>query len=201
MRLEPVDRRSFHASGNDRDSVPHAVGDGARLLRAPRTGPRRRATPDFSIRSWGSEKQDRRRVAEVAALHPDEGADDAKLRAQVAQRSRPSRSAMPRWPSRSACSAAASSSCSATAARPPTPTIGRSTACFRRSGISPIPAVSLALEPANITAVANDVGTEAIFLRQLIAQARPEDVAIGISTSGGSRNIIWRWKRRASGRC
>ena len=29
-----------------------------------------------------------------------------------------------------------------------------------------------------------------IFLRQLIAQARPEDVAIGISTSGGSRNII-----------
>ena len=28
------------------------------------------------------------------------------------------------------------------------------------------------------------------FLRQLIAQARPEDVAIGISTSGSSRNII-----------
>jgi len=54
----------------------------------------------------------------------------------------------------------------------------------------PVPAISLALEPANITAVANDIGTEAIFLRQLIAQARPEDVAIGISTSGGSRNII-----------
>ena len=33
-------------------------------------------------------------------------------------------------------------------------------------------------------------GTELIFLRQLIAQARPEDVAIGISTSGGSRNIV-----------
>jgi D-sedoheptulose 7-phosphate isomerase len=57
-------------------------------------------------------------------------------------------------------------------------------------GYRPIPAVSLSLEPANITAVANDVGTEVIFLRQLIAQARPEDVAIGISTSGGSRNII-----------
>jgi D-sedoheptulose 7-phosphate isomerase len=54
----------------------------------------------------------------------------------------------------------------------------------------PIPAVSLSLEPANISAIANDVGTEVIFLRQLIAQARPEDVAIGISTSGGSRNII-----------
>ena len=58
------------------------------------------------------------------------------------------------------------------------------------SGYQSIPAVSLSLEPANITAVANDIGTDAIFLRQLIAQARPEDIAIGISTSGGSRNII-----------
>jgi D-sedoheptulose 7-phosphate isomerase len=58
------------------------------------------------------------------------------------------------------------------------------------SGFESVPALSLALEPANITAVANDIGTDAIFLRQLIAQARPEDVAIGISTSGGSRNII-----------
>jgi D-sedoheptulose 7-phosphate isomerase len=58
------------------------------------------------------------------------------------------------------------------------------------AGYGSIPAVSLSLEPANISAIANDVGTEVIFLRQLIAQARPEDVAIGISTSGGSRNII-----------
>jgi len=58
------------------------------------------------------------------------------------------------------------------------------------AGYRPIPAVSLALEPANITAIANDVGTDVIFLRQFIAQARSEDVAIGISTSGGSRNII-----------
>ncbi|HEY3742679.1 MAG TPA: SIS domain-containing protein [Bryobacteraceae bacterium] len=57
-------------------------------------------------------------------------------------------------------------------------------------GYSPLPAISLALEPANITALSNDIGTEAIFLRQLIAQARPEDVAVGISTSGGSKNII-----------
>jgi len=58
------------------------------------------------------------------------------------------------------------------------------------AGYRPVPAVSLSLEPANITAIANDVGTEVIFLRQLIAQAEPGDVAIGISTSGGSRNII-----------
>ncbi len=57
-------------------------------------------------------------------------------------------------------------------------------------GYRRIPAVSLSFEPANITALANDVGTEVIFLRQLIAQARPPDVAIGISTSGGSKNVI-----------
>jgi len=57
-------------------------------------------------------------------------------------------------------------------------------------GYCPIPAVSLALEPANITALANDIGADAIFLRQLIAQVRPEDIAVGISTSGGSPNII-----------
>jgi D-sedoheptulose 7-phosphate isomerase len=57
-------------------------------------------------------------------------------------------------------------------------------------GFETVPAVSLAAEPANITAIANDVGVEAIFLRQLIAHARPEDVAVGISTSGGSANIL-----------
>jgi D-sedoheptulose 7-phosphate isomerase len=57
-------------------------------------------------------------------------------------------------------------------------------------GYRPIPAISLSMEPANLTAIANDVGIEVVFLRQIIAHARPEDVAIGISTSGGSRNII-----------
>ena len=54
----------------------------------------------------------------------------------------------------------------------------------------PISAVSLSVEPANLSAIANDVGTQLIFQRQLIAQARPNDVAIGISTSGGSKNIV-----------
>ena len=57
-------------------------------------------------------------------------------------------------------------------------------------GFSTIPAVSLSAEPANITAIANDIGSEAIFARQLIAHARSEDVAVGISTSGGSANIL-----------
>jgi len=58
------------------------------------------------------------------------------------------------------------------------------------AGCMPIPAISLALEPANLSAIANDVGTELIFQRQLIAQERPNDVAIAISTSGGSKNVV-----------
>jgi D-sedoheptulose 7-phosphate isomerase len=58
------------------------------------------------------------------------------------------------------------------------------------AGYRPIPAVSLSMEPANLSAIANDVGTDLIFQRQLIAQWRPNDVAIGISTSGGSKNIV-----------
>jgi D-sedoheptulose 7-phosphate isomerase len=57
-------------------------------------------------------------------------------------------------------------------------------------GYTPVPAVSLSVEPAILSAIANDVGTEVVFLRQLIAHARPEDVAVGISTSGGSRNVM-----------
>jgi D-sedoheptulose 7-phosphate isomerase len=58
------------------------------------------------------------------------------------------------------------------------------------AGFKPIPAISLSIEPANISAIANDVGTELIFQRQLIAQARPNDVAVAISTSGGSKNVV-----------
>jgi D-sedoheptulose 7-phosphate isomerase len=58
------------------------------------------------------------------------------------------------------------------------------------AGMRPVSAVSLSAEPANITAIANDIGREAIFARQLIAHANREDVAIGISTSGGSANIL-----------
>lgn len=58
------------------------------------------------------------------------------------------------------------------------------------AGLLPVPAVSLSMEPAVLTAVANDVGTDSVFLRQLIAHARPCDVAVGFSTSGGSGNVI-----------
>ncbi|MBA3476384.1 MAG: SIS domain-containing protein, partial [Actinobacteria bacterium] len=43
---------------------------------------------------------------------------------------------------------------------------------------------------ATVTAVGNDVGFENVFARQLIPLARSNDVAVAISTSGSSRNII-----------
>lgn len=58
------------------------------------------------------------------------------------------------------------------------------------AGMTPIPAISLALESANISAIANDVGPEVVFLRQLIAQAKSEDIAVAFSTSGSSKNVV-----------
>lgn len=53
-----------------------------------------------------------------------------------------------------------------------------------------LPAVSLAAEPAVLTALANDIGIDVIFARQLAAHGRAGDVAIAFSTSGGSANVL-----------
>jgi D-sedoheptulose 7-phosphate isomerase len=53
-----------------------------------------------------------------------------------------------------------------------------------------IPAVCLAGDIAVITALANDVGFDVVFARQLAAFAQPVDIAVGVSTSGGSENIL-----------
>jgi D-sedoheptulose 7-phosphate isomerase len=54
----------------------------------------------------------------------------------------------------------------------------------------PLPACSLVDDRAVITALANDVGFELIFSRQLIAHARADDMALGLSTSGNSDNVM-----------
>lgn len=53
-----------------------------------------------------------------------------------------------------------------------------------------VPALDLSGEPAVITAVGNDIGFEEVFARQVIALGRPGDVAIGITTSGRSANVL-----------
>ncbi len=53
-----------------------------------------------------------------------------------------------------------------------------------------LPARSLVADPAVLTALANDIGVEVLFARQLIAHARTGDIALGLSTSGGSANVL-----------
>jgi D-sedoheptulose 7-phosphate isomerase len=51
-------------------------------------------------------------------------------------------------------------------------------------------ALDLTADTAILTALANDVGAEVLFQRQIIAHGRDEDVALAFSTSGGSANIL-----------
>ncbi len=53
-----------------------------------------------------------------------------------------------------------------------------------------LPALALTTDPSVITAIGNDMGFDAIFRRQLEAHGRPGDVAVGISTSGRSPNVV-----------
>ncbi len=52
------------------------------------------------------------------------------------------------------------------------------------------PALDLTEDTPILTAVANDIGVEEIFQRQLIAYGRKQDVALVFSTSGGSENLL-----------
>lgn len=54
----------------------------------------------------------------------------------------------------------------------------------------PLPAIALVNDIAVVTAVANDVGVENVFSRQIIAFGERGDMALGISTSGNSPNVI-----------
>ncbi|MDX6739937.1 SIS domain-containing protein [Actinocorallia sp. A-T 12471] len=53
-----------------------------------------------------------------------------------------------------------------------------------------LPALALAQDTAALTALANDVGYEVVFSRQVAALGRPGDVAVAFSTSGGSPNVL-----------
>lgn len=51
-------------------------------------------------------------------------------------------------------------------------------------------AIALTCNSSNVTSIGNDYGFEQIFTRQLEALGKPEDLAIGISTSGSSVNVV-----------
>jgi len=54
----------------------------------------------------------------------------------------------------------------------------------------PLPAFGLTNDIAVITALSNDVGFDVVFARQVAAFARSTDIAVGLSTSGNSANLL-----------
>ncbi len=65
-------------------------------------------------------------------------------------------------------------------------TDGKKEATVRKS----LPAIALTNDIAVVTAVANDVGFDNVFARQIIAFGRLGDIAFGITTSGNSGNVL-----------
>jgi D-sedoheptulose 7-phosphate isomerase len=53
-----------------------------------------------------------------------------------------------------------------------------------------LPALALTVNTSDLTAIGNDLGFDELFARQLEAHARPGDVAVAISTSGDSPNVL-----------
>jgi D-sedoheptulose 7-phosphate isomerase len=54
----------------------------------------------------------------------------------------------------------------------------------------PLPALGLANDTSVVTALCNDIGVEVVFARQIAAFGRPADIAVGLSTSGNSENLL-----------
>jgi D-sedoheptulose 7-phosphate isomerase len=55
---------------------------------------------------------------------------------------------------------------------------------------TPLPALCLASDASVLTALSNDVGVDVVFARQIAAFGRRHDIAIGLSTSGNSENLL-----------
>jgi D-sedoheptulose 7-phosphate isomerase len=54
----------------------------------------------------------------------------------------------------------------------------------------PLPAIALSTDPSVVTCIANDFSYDDLFARQVSALATPDDVVLGISTSGRSPNVV-----------
>ena len=196
----PAGRRgSVHRAGARRDAVPRAVGARARVLRAPRA-------------ARGTQRADRARQRRVELPLPVSRRSGRTTSSQSSPTyaHRCSRRP-PRWPScerrrssdgeqelRDAAARAARVSGRAvgvcwrwaTAARRPTRWMQSPTCASRRADWPVHAAIDLTEDPGILTAIANDVGEESIFARQVIAHGAHEDALLAFSTSGGSRNVL-----------
>ena len=68
--------------------------------------------------------------------------------------------------------------------------VGELVGWFEQKDRPPFAAIALGHEVPTVTAIGNDAGYEHIFARQVEAIGRSEDLLIGISTSGSSKNVV-----------
>lgn len=61
---------------------------------------------------------------------------------------------------------------------------------MQRRGRPPIPAIALTTDTSSLTAIGNDRGFALVFSRQVEALGRPGDVAVALTTSGTSPNVV-----------
>jgi D-sedoheptulose 7-phosphate isomerase len=61
---------------------------------------------------------------------------------------------------------------------------------FSKTPRVPLPAVALSSDPGIVTCVGNDFGYGALFERQIEALAKPGDIALALTTSGRSENVL-----------
>lgn len=71
---------------------------------------------------------------------------------------------------------------------------------FRRNRRA-LPAIALTTDTSILTAGANDFGFDTVFARQVEALASPDDIVIGISTSGNSANVLHGLRAAKEKRC
>jgi len=60
----------------------------------------------------------------------------------------------------------------------------------RDNSVRPLPALALANDTSVVTALCNDIGVDVVFARQIAALGRRCDIAVGLSTSGNSENLL-----------
>jgi D-sedoheptulose 7-phosphate isomerase len=68
--------------------------------------------------------------------------------------------------------------------------VGELVGRFSKATRRPLPAIALTADSGVVTCIGNDFGYDSLFWRQIEALAQPGDIAIGLTTSGQSENVL-----------
>ena len=205
-------RRPVRAPGAGRDGLPRALGARARVLRPPRParGPHASsASHDTGASSFlypflAEREHDLDAVLDdVARVGADEGRGGRRAARADARARAATRCAPPRRTCAPPSTPAAGCWRSATAARPPTRwTPSPTSRPAARPRLARAPALDLTEDTAILTAIANDIGVEAIFARQVIAYGRARRrAARALHQRQLAARASRRWRRRAGAGC